>query len=94
MQTFKKVISSILVTVIVFAATSVVMIESWVNSEYTYFLDRNLRKQLAGQIDCIIIGASHAHLGIDTRVMDEKLDCFSYNLSASMLTMDNKYYLV
>lgn len=94
MHSFKRVIYSVLVILLAITALSVIVIEPYMNSESTYFLDKNLRKQLSGKIDCIAIGASHALNGIVPAVLDENLGCFSYNLSGSMMTLNNKYYML
>lgn len=94
MHSFKRIIYSVLAILIVITTLSVIVIEPYMNSESAYFQDKNLRKQLSGKIDCIALGASHALNGIIPAVLDEKLGCFSYNLSGSMMTLNNKYYML
>lgn len=94
MRNFKRITFAVVGILLVFITVSVAVIAPYMNSECAYFQDKNLRNKLAGKIDCIIIGASHALAGINTNVLDEKLGCNSYNLSGSMMTLDNKYYLL
>ena len=83
-----------MVTLLTFILISVAVIEPYLRSETGFFQDGNLRKSLAGKIDTIAIGASHAQLGINTALMDEKLQCFGYNLSGQMMTLSNRYHML
>lgn len=94
MHNFKKAILSTISFILIFAVISILVIVPYWNSEVDYFQDSQLREDLAGQIDCIVIGASHALTAFDTNIIDEKLGCFSYNLSGSMMTLDSKYYFL
>jgi hypothetical protein len=94
MHNFKKVISSVVVTILLFTVVSWTIIAPYMNSEFSYFQDNKLRESIAGEIDVIAIGASHGLNAFDTGILDASLDCFSYNLSASMMTLDSKYYLL
>lgn len=90
MRIFKKAVTSFLIIALLFSSISTVVIAPYVKSEN----DSKLRAELSGSIDCIVIGASHALNGIDTHVLDEQLSVCSYNLSSSMLSMENKFYLL
>lgn len=94
MLTFKKVIFSTISLILIFITVSLVVIMPYYNSEYGYYEDRYLRQSLAGKIDYITIGASHCLSGFDSKVLDENLNCNSYNLSVSMMTMSAKYELL
>ena len=94
MHNSKQIVISTLSFILLFAVISTLIIVPYWNSETDYFQDSQLREDLAGQIDCLVIGASHALTAFDTNVLDERLGCFSYNLSGSMMTLDSKYYFL
>lgn len=94
MHNFKKVACSVAVTVLVFILISVIVVEPYLNSETTYYQDNQLRNMLAGKIDCIVLGSSHGLAAFDTSVLDDSLDCCSYNLSTVRMTLDNKYCIL
>lgn len=94
MHNFKKVLFSIIGIFLVFTIVSTIVIAPYMNSECSYFQDKHLRSKLSGKINCIILGASHALAGIDPNILDKNLGCNSYNLSGSMMTLDNKYFLL
>lgn len=94
MQTFKKLLLSVISFLLVFSLVSAIVIVPYYNSEATYYQDGNLRSSLAGKIDYVTIGASHCLAGFDSTILDEELGCFSYNLSVSMMPMYAKYVLL
>ena len=62
--------------------------------EAPYYCDRSLRRDLAGSIDTIVLGASHALAAFDPNILDEILDCNSYNLSGSLMNSRSKQCLL
>ena len=94
MHNFRKVLLSFICVLLVFALVSVAVIGPFLNSEHGYYQDHKLRQQLAGSLDCLVVGASHGLGAFDTQVLDRELDCCSYNLSAGMMTMNARYYFV
>lgn len=94
MQDFKKALLSSLAFILLFILISVIIIEPYVNSELYYYNDKNRRAQLAGSIDYGIIGASHALTSLVPSIIDEKLDCNSYNLSGSLMTWNCRSAIV
>ena len=62
---------------------------------YLYFNnDKILRNELAGNTDCIIIGASHGLSGFVPQVLDENMECHSYNLCGSLITFNGRLALL
>lgn len=59
-----------------------------------YYEDAKVRKDLAGSLDTLIIGSSHAFRAFDPTVLDETLGTHSYNLSGALLTMEGRYLLL
>lgn len=94
MHNFKKAVCSAVVTVLTFILISTIVITPYLNSEKAYYQDNRLRGDLAGTIDCIVLGSSHGLAAFDTRVLDEELGCCSYNLSTVRMTLDNKYFIL
>ena len=48
------------------------------------------RKSMAGKIDTIILGASHAQTSFSPIVLDEQLDTHTYNVSVASMTWDGR----
>lgn len=59
-----------------------------------YFQDAPLRKEMAGTLDFLIVGASHGCRAFDTSVLDEQLYVNSYNLGVPMMTLDARFYMM
>ena len=87
MQTFKRISLSILAFVAAFLVFSAVVVVPYLNSEYDAFQDVHVRNDLAGSIDCIVIGSSQLMDGVDPRTLDEQTGGFSYNLSSNSSPM-------
>ena len=94
MPSSKKAILSAAVVLFLVVAISAVITMPYLHSEAEYYLDSEVREELAGSIDCIILGSSHTLTAFDTGTIDERLDCFSYNISGLQMTLDARYYLL
>lgn len=64
------------------------------NNEGEYYLDKNVRDELAGQLDTLIIGSSNGMCAFDCSVLDKELGCCSYNLCGSMISPSGKIALI
>ena len=94
MRTSKKALISAICLLCCVAILSVVIIGPWSAMDAAYYSDSSLRKDLAGTIDTIVLGASHALAAFDPNIIDETLGCTSYNLSGSLMTSHSKLYLL
>lgn len=59
-----------------------------------FFQDAPIRKEMAGSLDFLVVGASQGCRAFDTSVLDEHLDVNSYNLAVPMMTMDARDYMM
>lgn len=94
MKTSNKILALLLGLICIVSIISIIIIGPWIHSESSYYLDSKLRKSLAGNIDYIVLGASHGMAGFNPEILDENLSCNSYNLSNSMMTMNGRCYLL
>lgn len=94
MRDSKKAVFSILAFVLAFILIAVIILEPYVNSELYYYNDRHRRNALAGSVDYEIIGASHSLTAFIPAILDDKLNCNSYNLSGSLMTWKCRSALV
>ena len=94
MHSFKKTFISTLTFLLCAAFFSLILIEPYFHSEYHYYNDTKLRESMAGKIDCLILGASHALDGFVPNVVDDILGCNCYNLSGSQLTWPGREALL
>lgn len=94
MKTFKKTLISVICFILLLTLFSSLLIIPYLNSESYYYQDKYLRADLAGELDYLVVGASHCLTAIDPRVMDEILGCNSYNMSNVVMTLYGKEYLL
>ena len=94
MKNFKRVAVSAVSFLLIIALLSCVLILPWTYSGIKSGSDATVRNDLAGSIDCLISGASHGVAGMVPSVIDEGLDCNSYNLSGNLMTMSARYVLL
>lgn len=94
MRDFKKAIISSVSFVLLIVIFSVCIIEPYYHTDYYSFTDRKYRDTLAGSIDYVIIGSSHAMTAFCPSIIDEKLNCNSYNLSGSLMTFRGREELL
>ena len=86
MRDSKKTLITVALFVLFLAVYSFLVIRPYENSSYATENDREVREELAGTLDTIITGASHAEYGIDPVLMDEALGTSTYNLSGPWQT--------
>lgn len=94
MRNFKRVVVSALSVALCFAVLVGAAVFPYFTMESYYYQDNRVRKELAGTIDFLFIGASHGLRAMDPRVLDGRLGCSSYNLSGAMETMQGRYHLL
>ncbi len=94
MRSFKRFLISFLLFVLVLILSSVVLIAPYRKQEAYYYNDAALRRSLAGQVDFLVVGASHAMNGFDTRVLDRELGVFSYNAGGPSASMYGRCWML
>lgn len=91
MRNFRKSLAAALSVLLCFAALSAAVIAPYyIDGRYSY-QDAQVRKDLAGQFDTLVSGASQGLRAIDPRVLDKELGCSSYVLGAPLQTMYGRY---
>lgn len=94
MHSFKKTLKTVTLFLLAFLLISVLLIESYYCVKPYYYQDSEVRSNLAGTLDFIICGASHAIRALDPRILDTELGVSSYNLSGSLMTIQGRYELL
>lgn len=89
MRSFKKALVSFLVIILCVVTLSAIIIMPYMSSQ-----DRETRKELAGSLDYLVVGASLAQLGFSTEILDTKLGVNSYNLSSILMSMNGRLALL
>ena len=92
MQDSKKAILSTAIVFITVIILSVSLI--FPASNYTHNYDFELRNELSGSLDFLIVGASHGECALYTKKIDRILNCNSYNLSYDSMKNYEKRYLL
>lgn len=94
MHSFKRTLIKALVFVLAVFLLSTLITEPYYQNETHHYQDGAVRDQLAGQLDVLICGSSHAYCGIVPVVVDERLGVNSYNISAPMMTIAGRYEML
>ena len=95
MRDFKRILLSLGAVLIAFAVVSLAVIEPCLNnSREAYYCDSEVRGELAGTLDCLIIGSSEGLVAFDPAVIDEELSVHSYNLCGTLMTLGSTYYFL
>ena len=94
MRSVKKTLLSALCLVAFLAAATAAVLGLYYTTEYQTYTDSFLRRELAGTIDLLIVGSSHAENGIAPALLDEELGTVSYNISGWVMPMYAKRLLV
>lgn len=87
MRSFSKVAVSTLSLIACVVLISALMIGPMLHGEFASCQDAKNRKSLAGSVDFLVLGASHATHSLVPEILDEALGVTSYNLSGAGLTV-------
>lgn len=94
MQTFKKILFPSIAFLLFLLIFSSVIIEPWIRSENTYYLDSKLREKLDGTIDCLVVGSSQGMTGFVPQIIDDELGTNSFNLSNVAMKMHGRLFML
>lgn len=94
MHNFKKAACSTLAFLFFVVLFSYILISAHIRLDSYYYQDTEVRKEMAGSIDMLISGASHGVTAFDPEIIDEKLNCTSYNISGTMMTSHGRLILL
>ena len=94
MQSFKQTLKTIGVFFLVLILVIAVPFCGYVCSETYLHQDYREREELAGTLDTIVLGASHAMRAIIPEVLDEEMGVSSYNLAFNLMTMQGRLELL
>ena len=93
MHNFKKALIASCSFLLCFALMfSVVVFPAFAND--SLYNDSSKRQELAGEIDFLFSGASHALGGFIPEIIDSKLGCYSYNLSSYACSFEGRLWLL
>ena len=87
----KAILSTCLVVLLIVCLSLIILIQT---APFVHNYDWELREELSGELDFLIIGASHGQCALYTRTIDEILGCNSYNLSYDSMKNYEKEYLL
>lgn len=94
MHNFRKCLISAVCFLLIFVFVSAFFIVPYPDSETLFYQDAALRRELAGNLDFLIVGASHGLQAFIPETLDEILGCNSYNLSHPMMTLGSKEWIL
>lgn len=92
MQDFKKAIISTVSVLLIIAVFSTSFFA--ITMPYSHNYDWHLRRDLAGTLDYLIVGASQGQCALYTEEIDRTAGCSSYNLSYDAMKSYEKKYLL
>lgn len=93
MRNFRRILCTVLAFLLLVSALSVGFMEVYFRTEYDFFQDGSERDSLAGSLDYLVCGASHAYRAFNPAVMDPILGAEGYNISGALMTMGGRYEL-
>ena len=94
MSSFKKAMKTIVLFLVILTVITTCIMELFFSSECYFYQDYRERKELAGSLDYLIIGASHGLRAFRPDILDEELGVNSYNLAGSRMTMQGRNELL
>lgn len=94
MHNFRKVLRTVLLFLLVVLLISVAFMEVYFRTERGSFQDGSDRDAVAGTLDTLVCGASHAYRDFNPAVMDARLGTRTYNISGSLMTMQGRWELL
>ena len=94
MRNSKRVLFSVVCFVLAFALLAAMSLGIYYGSETLAIMDSRVRASLAGSLDRLMIGSSHAWNGFMPAVFDARLHSSSYNLSGGVFPMYAKNYFL
>ena len=89
MRSFKRALLSFLAVIICITVLSSIIIMPYISSQ-----DKEIRKELEGSLDFLVVGASLGQLGFSSKILDTKLGVNSYNLSSILMSMNGRLALL
>ncbi len=94
MRNFKKTVSACTGLVLTIALIFVLITAPYFFGTAYYYQDGARRDSMAGSLDLLVTGSSHACRGIAPDTLDRELGCESYILTAPLQTMRGRYFLL
>ena len=94
MRSFRRALLSILCVLAILAAATAAVLGLYYTTEYQTYTDSFLRRDLAGSVDFLVLGSSHAENGVVPAILDEELGVNSYNISGWVMPMAAKRLLL
>lgn len=94
MHNFKKACAATAALMVCVVLITMSYIEPYFHGTAYFYQDSKERAELAGELDTLICGASYGLRAIDPYILNEELDCNSYNLSGALQTMKGRYTLL
>lgn len=94
MRISKKLLASLVCFLLTLVLVSGLILYPVTRCRMRHYRDGALRESLAGQIDCLYLGASQSITAFRPQIIDGILGTSSYNLSAQMMDLDSRLYLL
>lgn len=94
MHNFKKALSRAGIFILLIVIVTAPLIYAYFHQTCYYYQDNDIRDEMAGQIDTLIVGASEGMRGIMPVMFNERMDTCAYNLSGAMMTLTGRYELL
>lgn len=94
MRNFKRILKTAGIFLLAVAVISFGFMELYFRSQRDSFQDAVDRDRLAGTLDLLISGSSHAYRDYDPTVLDQILGTNSYNVSGALMTMQGRYEML
>lgn len=94
MKDIKKAVIATICFIATVLLLVILFVEPYMNSEFSNWNDKELRESLNGKIDYVIVRACHCNYAFMPEIIDERLNCNSYNLSGPEINWEQREYLI
>ncbi len=94
MQSFKQTLKTVILFFLVLLLVMAVPLGGYICSETYLHQDAKEREELAGTLDTLVLGASHAMRAVIPEVLDEEMGVNSYNMAFNLMTMQGRLELI
>lgn len=94
MRSFKKALLAVALVLLIVIVFSIGAIVVAIKAPSSLISEKKALQKFAGSIDLVTVGASQCYYSFQPIIIDEELNCFSYNLAQNSIRNDQRALLL